>query len=77
VSVPTGNKEVVSDALPALSDPVPKTAEPFLNVMISKLGRAPVAELTGEVYVRFSLRTHFAAEPRRPKGPWRNSYLSQ
>ena len=44
-------EDVVSEAVPALSEAVPITDEPFLKVMVSPLGGAPEVELTVAVKV--------------------------
>src|SRR6266567_6949 len=51
VKMPAAKEDVVNDALPPLSVTVPRTADPFLKVMVSPLGGAPALELTAAVKV--------------------------
>lgn len=51
MSAPAGSEEVVRDALPPLRGAVPRTAEPFLKMMLSPLGGVPAFELTLAVKV--------------------------
>lgn len=54
VKIPAGSDVVASEAIPPLSDPVPRTAEPFLKVMVSPFGGGPALELKVAVNVTAS-----------------------
>src|SRR5208337_4789547 len=51
VDVPWGNAEVVKEAEPPVSAPVPSTVAPFLKLTVSPSGGGPAAELTTAVKV--------------------------